>query len=722
MATAAEKTIDTSTKQAAAKKDSLGTESISEQVGGSWAQAPPMPPPVATGKSVQLKTNTSVQSFGKAIVQREAMPEEEELQMKADGPAQLMEDEELLQGKFESKSELPNFGKTVAQAKSNNTGMPADVQAKMENSFGADFSDVKVHANSTKASDIGAQAYAQGSDIHMAPGKFNPSSQSGQELLGHELTHVVQQREGRVQATTQAKGIPVNDDNGLEKEADNFGAIAARGGIVQQKTASGSPGKASFAAQLKVVQMNDGPQEQAPINEDGLENEMDENEEGEQDVPIPGFPAFSPEEAQEAEVENQEAEAEESNEAPPLPPRPGSNAGPKVPAPAVPRRIQPHGNQETSRHSEAARTNYNADNRQDYSEYGITGSGVTAAAASATTKGLQYGDTIGQGANIKDVVTGGAKISKFGETASAISGLGVAAGGLGVIGAGADALRAKQTIKDKDKTAGDRLVGGGGALLSAAAGGVKESAATAYHASNLAGNAATAAGAVTAAGVGSVVMGAADIARGGYGAYQADKRGDKLKGQEEWTQNADVRSAAHQAATTQDMRKAHAKGTIVKGLLLVAGGTTLILLGSNPVGWGLLAGAAIVGGIASLSRFLAKRGRKKDVAIRELGVTAEYEAFQAKMKTASRKEKNQLKQTDPLAKAMVSRGYKADAYGKFYADYIHDTAWVLYNCGVLGDQSYPMNQEMRTLITNMGLKVVDKTSPLPDKIASNLHK
>jgi hypothetical protein len=384
--------------------------------------------------------------------------------------------------------------------------------------------------------------------------------------------------------------------------------------------------------------------------------------------------------------------------------------------------INPKGNQEVSPHSKEARTNYNDDNIQDYSEYGITGAGVSAAAASATTKGLQYGDTIKQGENLGKIVTGNADISKFGETTSAISGLGVAAGGLGVIGAGADAVRAKQTIQDKDKTTSDRVAGGGGALLSAAASGVKEASSTAYHASNLAGNAATAAGAVTAAGIGSVVMGTADVARGGYGMYQADKRGDKLKGQAEGTKNKDVNSAAQQAASTQDMRKAHAKGTVVKGLLLIAGGTTLILLGSNPIGWGLLAGAAIVGGIASLTRFLNKRSRKKDVAIRELGVTAEYEAYQAKMKVASRKDKKQLEATDPLAKAMTSRGYKADAYGKFYADYIHDTAWVLYNCGVLGDQNYPVNQEMRALITNMGLKVVDKTSPLPDKIASNLHK
>ena len=45
---------------------------------------------------------------------------------------------------------------------------------------------------------IGAQAYTTGSDIHFAPGQYDPHSPAGQEVLGHELWHVVQQKEGRV--------------------------------------------------------------------------------------------------------------------------------------------------------------------------------------------------------------------------------------------------------------------------------------------------------------------------------------------------------------------------------------------------------------------------------------------------------------------------------------------------------------------------------------------
>lgn len=121
--------------------------------------------------------------------------------------------------------------------------MPENVQAKMENSFGQDFSDVKIHQNSNDATQLQAHAFAQGTDIHFAPGQYSPNTQKGQELLGHELTHVVQQKQGRVKPTIQAKGdVNINDDKGLEKEADDMGLKAARGEKVNMKTNSSNLG------------------------------------------------------------------------------------------------------------------------------------------------------------------------------------------------------------------------------------------------------------------------------------------------------------------------------------------------------------------------------------------------------------------------------------------------------------------------------------------------
>ena len=80
---------------------------------------------------------------------------------------------------------------------SSGSPLPETVRHQMETSFGADFSAVRVHQG-PQATMIGAQAYTTGSDIHFAPGQYDPHSSAGRELLGHELAHVVQQKEGRV--------------------------------------------------------------------------------------------------------------------------------------------------------------------------------------------------------------------------------------------------------------------------------------------------------------------------------------------------------------------------------------------------------------------------------------------------------------------------------------------------------------------------------------------
>lgn len=123
------------------------------------------------------------------------------------------------------------------------SSISAPVRSKMENSLGSSFSDVKIHKDSPQAKSMGALAFTQGSNVHFAPGQYNPQSQSGQALLGHELTHVVQQRAGRVATPQQSKGAPINADPSLETEADNLGAKAARGEKAQVPGATGGSSK-----------------------------------------------------------------------------------------------------------------------------------------------------------------------------------------------------------------------------------------------------------------------------------------------------------------------------------------------------------------------------------------------------------------------------------------------------------------------------------------------
>lgn len=110
-------------------------------------------------------------------------------------------------------------GLSTVQKKSNATGLPDQLKSGIENLSGHSMDDVKVHFNSAKPAQLNAHAFAQGNQIHIA---------SGQEKhLPHEAWHVVQQKQGRVNPTMQMKGkVSVNDDKGLEHEADVMGAKA----------------------------------------------------------------------------------------------------------------------------------------------------------------------------------------------------------------------------------------------------------------------------------------------------------------------------------------------------------------------------------------------------------------------------------------------------------------------------------------------------------------
>jgi Domain of unknown function (DUF4157) len=98
--------------------------------------------------------------------------------------------------------------------------LPDEVRAHMELAFGADFSRVRVHTG-PQAERIGAIAFTTGNDIYFAPGRFQPNTVQGKLLIGHELAHVVQQRQGRVR-NAQGVRVAVVQDRALEAEADRM--------------------------------------------------------------------------------------------------------------------------------------------------------------------------------------------------------------------------------------------------------------------------------------------------------------------------------------------------------------------------------------------------------------------------------------------------------------------------------------------------------------------
>ena len=107
--------------------------------------------------------------------------------------------------------------------RANRTGLPDPLKAGIESLSGISMDHVKVHYDSSQPAQLQALAYAQGGDIHLAPGQ--------ERHLPHEAWHVVQQARGDVAPTTQLKaGIAINDDPGLEREADLMGAQAMQMG------------------------------------------------------------------------------------------------------------------------------------------------------------------------------------------------------------------------------------------------------------------------------------------------------------------------------------------------------------------------------------------------------------------------------------------------------------------------------------------------------------
>lgn len=107
-----------------------------------------------------------------------------------------------------------------AAVASNAADLPGALRAGVETLSGVAMDDVKVHYNSPRPAQLRASAYTQGATIHVAPGQ--------ERHLPHEAWHVVQQKQGRVPATTRFDGVAINDDRGLEHEADAKGAAAAR--------------------------------------------------------------------------------------------------------------------------------------------------------------------------------------------------------------------------------------------------------------------------------------------------------------------------------------------------------------------------------------------------------------------------------------------------------------------------------------------------------------
>ena len=205
---------------------------------------PDQPPPADDNhnqsKPVQLKFDAGPKVEEEEKVQAKPIFEsetEQEVQRKcAECETEDKERKDNLQ-----KKELPGTEMTasasiesgLSASKGSGQSLPESVLGGMGSSMGADFSNVKIHTDSSAVQmnkDLNAQAFTHGSDIYFSSGKYNPESPSGQRLLAHELTHTIQQN----------TGVSLKQNNGssrlIQRQPNNAGgtnSIAKKFGDIE---------------------------------------------------------------------------------------------------------------------------------------------------------------------------------------------------------------------------------------------------------------------------------------------------------------------------------------------------------------------------------------------------------------------------------------------------------------------------------------------------------
>lgn len=174
---------------------------VVEQINSPQAQQKTLQREAMSEKEEELQMKPLADS-----IQRQEMPEEEELQQKplADTVQReaISEEEEDLQMKPDVQRQAVG-GDASAQVESEISGargqgqpLSDDVRGSMEGAFGTDFGGVRVHTDEQSNqlnTSLQSRAFTTGQDIFFKKDEFDPGSQDGQELLAHELTHVVQQ-------------------------------------------------------------------------------------------------------------------------------------------------------------------------------------------------------------------------------------------------------------------------------------------------------------------------------------------------------------------------------------------------------------------------------------------------------------------------------------------------------------------------------------------------
>ena len=174
------------------------------------------------------------QTHGNAYVQRlvsdlrGAKHEEEETPRTLEAETSQRPEAEAAQSVSDASQSGSDASQSTSPASQSASAAPLDatVRAEMEQGFGENFADVRLHtdgAAATASESLGARAFTRGHDIYFAEGEYNPSTQEGRHLLAHELAHVVQQKGGGASGAQ-----PLGSNNSVGKRGNCFEQEADR--------------------------------------------------------------------------------------------------------------------------------------------------------------------------------------------------------------------------------------------------------------------------------------------------------------------------------------------------------------------------------------------------------------------------------------------------------------------------------------------------------------
>lgn len=125
--------------------------------------------------------------------------------------------------------------------------LPDQLRQRIEKMSGLSLEDITVFYGSNKPEQLGAHAFAQGNQIHLAPDQ--------EQHLPHEAWHIVQQRQGRVQSTSQVGDTPVNEQAQLEQEATTMGSLAASNQQDENQYSSSQTGLTNSSLSTPITQL-----------------------------------------------------------------------------------------------------------------------------------------------------------------------------------------------------------------------------------------------------------------------------------------------------------------------------------------------------------------------------------------------------------------------------------------------------------------------------------